>query len=215
MEVFNVRQFMVPFLLLVALSATSFFLVNAHGDSEPVLDDAGNPVLRGVNYVILPVGGGNGGGLRVTSAWNETSPRYIGPNADESALGSSVQFSPAVDPKDNTIKISTDINVKFTSISLYKWSTVWRVYRNVEQQTKTLFVTVGGVEGNPGRETFDNWFKIDKYEDAYKFSYCPAVCSNCGNICGDVGILTEGDGGRKLLFISGGIHPLKVKFHKV
>ncbi|KAM3319400.1 kunitz trypsin inhibitor 5-like [Capsicum chacoense] len=213
MEAFNDTQFMVSFLFLFALSTTSSLLVKAQGDSEPVLDDSGNPILRGVNYVILPVGGGNGGGLHVTNAWKETSPRYVGPHTDESALGSSVQFSPAVNPKDNTIKLSTDMNVKFTSISLSGSSTVWRVNRNADQQT--MFVTVGGVEGNPGRETFDNWFKIDKYEDAYKFNYCPAVCSYCQTICGDVGILTESDGGRKLLFISRGIYPLKVKFHKV
>ncbi|KAI3813009.1 hypothetical protein L1987_17722 [Smallanthus sonchifolius] len=38
-------------------------------------------------------------------------------------------------------------------------------------------VMVGGVEGNPGPETLDNWFKIEKTEDGYKFVFCPSAAT--------------------------------------
>lgn len=57
---------------------------------------------------------------------------------------------------------------------------------------------VGGVEGNPGRETLDNWFKIEKTDDGYKFVFCPTVCNFCKVICRDVGIFLDGNGMRRL-----------------
>ncbi|MCD7449788.1 hypothetical protein HAX54_001525 [Datura stramonium] len=181
-EVINVRRFMVPF-LLVALSTTSSFLVKAQDVSEPVLDVSGNAVRTGVNYFILPAARGNGGGLQVASIRNQTNPLVVSQNADESVIGVNLQFSP-VDPKENTIRISTDMNVKFTSMSISDSSTVWRI--NTELIPQRYLVTVGGVEGNPGRETLGNWFKIDKYEDAYKLVYCPGVCNICRPFCGEI-----------------------------
>lgn len=206
MKVINVRLFMVPFLLVALFS---FFLVKAQDVAEPVLDVSGNAVRTGVNYYILPAGRGNGGGLQVASIRNRTNPLVVSQNADESIIGVTVQFSP-VDPKENTVRLSTDLNVKFTSMVISSCSTVWRI--NTELIPERYLVTVGGVEGNPGRETLGNWFKIDKYEDAYKLVYCPGVCNICRPFCGEIGILVEN--GKRVLFV-GRDPPLKVTFHKL
>ncbi|KAF3651563.1 putative protein sym-1-like [Capsicum annuum] len=208
MEVISIKRFMLPF-LLVALSITSSFLIKAQDVREPVLDVSGNAVRTGVNYFILPAGRGNGGGLHVASIRNRTNPLVVSQNADESALGSSLQFSP-VDPKENTVRLSTDMNVKFTSMVISDSSTVWRIYTELIPQR--YLVTVGGVVGNPGRETLGNWFKIDKYEDAYKLVYCPGVCNICRPFCGDIGVLVEN--GKRVLFV-GRDKPPKVTFHKL
>nr|XP_016515173.1 PREDICTED: miraculin-like [Nicotiana tabacum] len=210
MEFFNVARFMVPF-LLVTLSTSFLFLVKAQDVPDPVLDVSGNAVRTGVNYYILPAGRGNGGGLQVASIRNRTNPLVVSQHADESSIGGYLQFSP-VNPNENIIGISTDLNVKFTSIHISDSSTVWRI--NTELIPQRYLVTVGGVEGNPGRETLSNWFRIDKYEDAYKLVYCPGVCETCRPFCGEIGILVEGS--KRVLFIgSRSDQPLKVTFHKL
>ncbi|GKC80045.1 Kunitz trypsin inhibitor 2-like protein [Tanacetum coccineum] len=60
------------------------------------------------------------------------------------------------------------------------------------------FVTVGAVQGNPGRETLDNWLKIEKTEDGYQFVWCPTVCNFCKVLCRDVGIFVDDHGNRRL-----------------
>ncbi|KAK3001390.1 hypothetical protein RJ639_020839 [Escallonia herrerae] len=85
-------------------------------------------------------------------------------------------------------------------------STVWKLNSYSGQYD----VTTGGVEGNPGRETIENWFKIEKYEDDYKLVFCPTVCNYCKVICKGVGILIQN--GRRQLTLSN--VPFKVMFKK-
>ncbi|KAJ8554054.1 hypothetical protein K7X08_024732 [Anisodus acutangulus] len=202
----EVTRFMAPFLLLSILSTTFFSLLKAQNVSEPVLDDSGKAVQTGSNYYVLPVGRGNNGGLQVDSIRNQNI--LVVSQNTKSSIGGYLQFSP-VDPKENTVRISTDMNVKFTSMIItYNLSTVWTI--NTDLIPQRYLVTLGGVEGNPGRETLSNWFKIDKYEDAYKFVYCPGVCETCRPFCGDIGILVEPNN-KRVLFV-GSDQPLKVKF---
>ncbi|XP_009614753.1 kunitz trypsin inhibitor 5-like [Nicotiana tomentosiformis] len=200
----NVRRLFIVPLILVALSTSFFFLVKA----QDVLDVSGKDVRKGGYYRIIPAGRGNGGGITVASIRNRTNPLVVSQHADESILSVSTQFSPA-NSNENTIKISSDLNIKFTSeITLSNSSNVWRI--NTELIPQRYLVTVGGVEGNPGRETLSNWFRIDKYEDAYKLVYCPGVCETCSRtFCGDIGILVEGN--ERVLFV-GSDKPLKVTF---
>lgn len=205
-----VTRFFVPFLLVLAilLSSTSFiFLVKAQNVSEPVLDISGKAIVKGSNYLIIPVSGrSNEGGLVLSSIRNTTN-LVVTQNA-QSSTGGSLRFSP-VDPNENTVRLSTDLNAKFMSIIITDHSsTVWTI--NTSLIPRRYLVTVGGVEGNPGRDTLGNWFKIDKYEDAYKFVYCPGVCDTCRPFCGDIGILVEPNN-KRVLFV-GSDKPLKVKF---
>ncbi|XP_059306809.1 kunitz trypsin inhibitor 5-like [Lycium ferocissimum] len=201
----EVTRFMIPFLLLAILSTTFFSLVKAQNVSEPVLDDSGKAVQKGSNYYVLPVGRGNNGGLQVGSIRNQ-STLVVSQNT-QSSIGGTVQFSP-VDLNESTIRISTDLNVKFTSMAIFGSSAVWTI--NTDLIPQRYLVTLGGVEGNPGRDTLSNWFKIDKYEDAYKFVYCPGVCETCRPFCGDIGVLIEPNN-KRVLFV-GSDKPLKVKF---
>ncbi|GKD69027.1 proteinase inhibitor I3 [Tanacetum coccineum] len=52
--------------------------------------------------------------------------------------------------------------------------------------------------GNPGSKTLDNWFKIEKTKDGYKFVFCPSVCSTCKVMCKDLGIVLDGNGMQRL-----------------
>ncbi|KAJ0778847.1 putative proteinase inhibitor I3, Kunitz legume, kunitz inhibitor STI-like superfamily [Helianthus annuus] len=103
-------------------------------------------------------------------------------------------FAP-VNPKKDVIRLSTDVNIKFSHSDSCSQSNVWRV--KYDKGMKQYAVMVGGVEGNPGPETLDNWFKIEKTNDGYKFVYCPSVCSYCNVTCSDVGIVEDKEGLRR------------------
>ncbi|KAH0688100.1 hypothetical protein KY284_018653 [Solanum tuberosum] len=200
------RRFL-PFLVVI-LSTSFIFLVKAQNISEPVLDISGKALEKGSQYFIVPVSGrSNEGGLDVSSIRNTVDTLVVTQNA-QSSMGSSLRFTP-VDSNETIIRLSTDLNVKFMSIVFtYNMSTVWTI--NTTLIPQRYLVAVGGVEGNPGRDTLGNWFKIDKYEDAYKFVYCPGVCETCRPFCGDIGIIVEPNN-KRVLFV-GSDKPLKVKF---
>lgn len=194
---------------LILTFSTNFPLSTAQNISDPVLDTAGQQLSRGVNYYILPAETGNGGGLTVTKGSNGSCPYEVVQTITENANGIPLRFSP-VDPKDTTIRINTDSNIIFSNFSSdCPQSNVWTLDANRQ------FVITGGVEGNPGRQTLSNWFKILKYEDAYKLQYCPSV-STCGDPCGilllceDIGILVD-NGTRRLALNQS---PLKIVFKK-
>lgn len=197
-----------PFLVAIILSTSFLFLVKAQNISEPVLDISGNPLVKGSQYFIVPVSGrSNEGGLDVSSIRNTVDTLVVTQNA-QSSVGKSLRFTP-VDANENIVRLSTDLNVKFMNIIFNDdMSTVWTINTRLIPQRN--LVSVGGVEGNPGRDTLGNWFKIDKYEEAYKFVYCPGVCETCRPFCGDIGILVEPNN-KRVLFV-GSDKPLKVTF---
>jgi hypothetical protein len=94
------------------------------------------------------------------------------------------------------VPVSTDLNIKFSASTICVQSTVWRLDKFDESRSQ-WFVTSGGVEGNPGRGTTSNWFKIEKHDRDYKLVFCPTVCNFCKVLCRDVGIYIE-DGRRSL-----------------
>ena len=95
------------------------------------------------------------------------------------------------------VRVSTDLNIKFSAATICAQSTVWRL-ANYDESTGQYFVTTGGVEGNPGPETVSNWFKIEKLNDDYKLVFCPGVCDVCKVICRDVGLYIDEHGTRRL-----------------
>lgn len=111
------------------------------------------------------------------------------------STGKPMFFSP-VNPKKGTLRVSTDFNVVF-------WDTteVWML--RYDPITGQNLVSIGGVAGNPGLETLRNWFKLEKYGNAYKFMYCPtSVCPKCKDniICKNVGVSVKD--GKRLLGLS-------------
>ncbi|XP_021810339.1 kunitz trypsin inhibitor 2-like [Prunus avium] len=194
--------------LLLAFSAKPWS-VAADAAPSPVLDITGKKLRTGTNYYILPVIRGRGGGLTLASTSNTTScPLDVVQEQHEVSNGLPLTFSP-VNPKKGVVRVSTDHNIKFSAATICVQSTIWKLDK-FDEQTGQWFVTSGGVEGNPGRQTTSNWFKIEKYDEDYKLVFCPTVCNFCKVICRDVGIFIQ-DGKRRLALTD---VPFKVMFKK-
>ncbi|MGI4297463.1 Kunitz family serine protease inhibitor, partial [Klebsiella pneumoniae] len=193
----------------------SFLLLGtASAAPSPVLDTDGKKLRAGTDYYILPVFRGMGGGLTLASTGrNGTTgtgcPLDVVQAPYEVDHGLPLIFTP-VDPKKGVIRVSTDHNIKFSAATICAQSTVWRL--DSDESIGQLIVTSGGVEGNPGRETLSNWFKIEHYDDDYKLVFCPTVCNFCRPVCGDLGIYIDENGTRRLAVNSD--VPFKVVFKK-
>ncbi|KAF9601626.1 hypothetical protein IFM89_021092 [Coptis chinensis] len=205
------------FLLFLGLStlicAFEVDLVLADAAPEVVRDITGQKVRSGVEYHILPVVRGRGGGLTLTSTKNGSCPFDKVQERHEVSNGLPLTLSP-VNVKKEVVRLSTDLNIKFSAATTCVQSTVWKL-SNFDELTRQWFVTTGGVEGNPGRETVDNWFKVDKYSaegDDYKLVFCPTVCNFCKVICRDVGIFLDDNGVRRLALSDS---PFKIMFKRV
>lgn len=82
----------------------------------------------------------------------------------------SVSFHPA-DPSQKHITEGTEVNIAFSGPSHCRDEGVWKL--SFDEQTNVPYVTTEGVIGNPGPDTFANWFKIEKATDfSYKLVYC-------------------------------------------
>ncbi|KAK4799111.1 hypothetical protein SAY86_024476 [Trapa natans] len=178
----------------------------------PVLDIDGQSLLIGTEYYILPFVRGQGGGLTISPPQNGTCPLTVVQKPLEVDSGLPLLFSPA-SGNNGVVSVSTDLNVYFSSVmTICIQSTVWML-APFDDEAGHRFVTTGGRTGNPGQETVNNWFKIEKVkeeEDYYKLVFCPTVCSNCNVVCGDVGVYD--DNGVRRLALSD--VPFKVKFKK-
>nr|GLL35921.1 kunitz trypsin inhibitor 2-like [Ipomoea trifida] len=196
-------------LFLIALSI-QLLCIEAQSMSNLVKDSSGQEVLTGVDYYILPAADGNtegGGGLTLASGPNTTCPLLVVQSPDPSSNGFAVQFS-SVNPASTNVQESVDHNIKFSAASICVMSTLWRI--DLEEIRGQYVVGTGGEEGNPGRDTISNWFKVRSDGDAYKLYYCPTVCDTCRPVCGDLGILVV-DGIRILAITD---NPLRVVFKK-
>ncbi|KAK6148558.1 hypothetical protein DH2020_019470 [Rehmannia glutinosa] len=184
------------YFILFSTIYTNSLLCTAAEQPSPVLDINGNKVRAGLDYYILPVIRGRGGGLTLATTGNNTCPLSVVQEQMEVKNGLPLTFTP-VNAKKGVVRESTDQNIKFSAVSTCVQSTVWKL--DYEESSGKYFITAGGVEGNPGRETISNWFKIEKHEGGdYKLVFCPTVCNYCKVICKDVGILVQDDGKRRL-----------------
>lgn len=195
-------------LLFIALTALKPHTnVAAESAPDPVRDIDGKILRSGVDYYILPVIRGRGGGLTMASVGKENCPLHIVQEQNELSNGLPLTFTP-VNPKKGVIRVSVDHNIKFSSGNICGQSTLWNL--QYDESAGRWVVGTGGVEGNPGKETLSNWFSIEKYEDDYKLVYCPTVCDFCKPVCGTVGIYME-DGYRRLALSD---VPFKVMFKR-
>ncbi|KAK4280563.1 hypothetical protein QN277_012176 [Acacia crassicarpa] len=172
---------------------------------DPVINTSGNKLRAGTKYIVLPdPQPPSGGGLSLASIRGKCPLDVVAVVGDP---GLGVSFTP-VDPKKGRIRVSTDLNVMISGNTDCPQSNVWKL-DNYDNSTGQWFVTTGGVAGNPGRETVSDWFKIEKYEDGYKFVYCPTVCSTCKVQCKDIGIYVDSHGNRRLALSD---TPYKIQF---
>ncbi|KAJ1384732.1 Proteinase inhibitor I3, Kunitz legume [Sesbania bispinosa] len=187
--------------LLLALSTKP--LLGAAGPApEQVVDTSGKKVRAGANYYIVPASP-DVGGLALASTGEDCPLDVV---AVDGYQGLPLTFTP-VNIKKGVVRVSTDLNIYFSAETSCPQSTVWKL-DDYDYSTGQSFVTTGGVLGNPGSQTISNWFKIEKYEDAYKLVYCPSVCNDCGYQCSDIGIYEDQYGKRLALSYV----PYKIQF---
>ncbi|CAL1388548.1 unnamed protein product [Linum trigynum] len=181
----------------------------------PVLDVDGKVVRSGSNYYILPAVSGEGGGLALASQTSdpEDCPLTVVQDEDEISQGLPLTFGPVNTKTGYTVRTFTDLNVRFVADTQCDEGTVWKV-SDYDDDLEQWFVGTGGVEGNPGPRTVQNWFKIWKYGSNYKLVYCPAVCKSCKVDCKDVGIYVDENGGRRLALVEKDGDPFVIKFVK-
>nr|CAI77771.1 kunitz trypsin inhibitor [Populus tremula] len=204
--------------LLVWFSFLLFAFVlsvpSIEADTEPVLDIQGEELKAGTEYIITSIFRGAGGGD--VAATNKTCPDDVIQYSLDVFQGLPVTFSPA-SSEDDVIRVSTDLNIKFSIKKACDRSSVWKIQKSSNSEVQWL-VTTGGEEGNPGCDTFTNWFKIEKgagtFGYNYKLVFCPEdICPSVG-LCRDVGIYFESNRGR-ILSLSDKLSPFLVVFRKV
>ncbi|CAN8304864.1 unnamed protein product [Cochlearia groenlandica] len=183
-----------------------FTVLISHRDAaaqEVVTDIKNQPLKSNINYYILPVIRGRGGGLTISKSYNKntTCPKSVVQDQNEVSQGIPLKFSPF--DKSRTVHVSTDLNF------IYSPTSIWRL-DSFDETTNQRFVSTCGVAGSPGPKTISNWFKIEKFESDYKILFCPGVCNFCKVICRDVGVLVKD--GKRMLVLSD--VPLKVMFKR-
>jgi hypothetical protein len=206
------------FFLFTFLSSPQPLLGAAKASNEQVVDTFSKKLRADANYYIIPVipihkcgpygkCRSSGSSLALASI-GKTCPLDVVVVDRYQALP--LTFMP-VHPKKGVIRVSTDLNIKFSSrATCLHHSMVWKLDRfNVSK--RQWFITIGGVAGNPGWETINNWFKIEKYGDAYKLVFCPSVVQSFKHMCKDVGVFVDENGNKRLALSD---VPLKVKFQQ-
>ncbi|KAJ0736474.1 putative proteinase inhibitor I3, Kunitz legume, kunitz inhibitor STI-like superfamily [Helianthus annuus] len=171
--------------IIIIFSVLAFIILAASSAPAPVvLDFYGQSLRARAKYYIKPADDDYFvGGFGLVGVLNKSCPAVVGQMTDN--MGLWLTFHP-VDPKERVIRLSTDVNIKFSGSNSCHESNVWQLkyHKALEQYV----VMVGGVEGNPGPKTVNNWFKIEQgnYYGSYRLVFCPSVCSDCKVICGDI-----------------------------
>ncbi|XP_058773542.1 kunitz trypsin inhibitor 5-like [Vicia villosa] len=209
---------LLAFLLLFAFMSSQPLLGAADASNDQVVDILGKKLRADAHYYILPVlpihkcgpydkCRSSGSSLALASI-GKTCPLDV--VVVDKYQGMPLAFTP-VNPKKGVIRVSTDLNIKFAYLpTCLHHPLVWKLDR-FDNSKRQWFVTTGGVVGNPGWETINNWFKIDKYGDAYKLVYCPSVVQSSKHMCKDVGVFVNENGSKRLALSD---VPLKVKFQQ-
>ncbi|XP_059306765.1 miraculin-like [Lycium ferocissimum] len=199
-------------LLITLIFISNSLLYESASVPNSVLDTTGKIVRAGHDYMVIPVRKDLGGELGLAFIGTQVCPLGIGPRLSPNDPGLSINLFP-VNFKKGVIRESTDLNIEFTETYTIcqHHSNVWRL-DHYNPQKEDHVITNGGVKGNPGRDTYSNWFKIVKYGAGYKFVFCPSVCNYCDVICKNVGIFVQKNG-QALLALSN--EPLEVMFRKV
>ncbi|KAG2384992.1 Miraculin protein [Vigna angularis] len=184
------KSILIAFVLLFALSSQPL-LGAADASPEQVVDTSGKKLRVGLSIASL----------------DESCPLDV--VLVRGSLGLPLSFSP-VDPKKGVVRVSTDLNIMFSTdhTSCAEYSPVWKL-DHFDVAKGQWFVTTGGSVGNPSWGTIRNWFKIEKFEGAYKIVYCPTLLPYSKHLCKDVGIFVNENGYKRLALSD---VPFKVKF---
>ncbi|KAD4982946.1 hypothetical protein E3N88_19617 [Mikania micrantha] len=199
---------------LLSMLLSFFYITSTQSDPQTTItasttattpfDSDGHEVQPGLKYYIAPIqSNDSGGGLSLLTRDGFCPPFVIQEN-NQLSKGLTLRFLP-LDNKQNTINLSSDLNIVFNAATTCVQSTVWRLSNSVGDgggggdmvAGRRYYVRSGGIVGRPGVGTVRNWFRIEMGGDGYKFVFCPSVCSTCKVVCGDIGVSEEN--GRKWL----------------
>ncbi|KAK7284011.1 hypothetical protein RIF29_13762 [Crotalaria pallida] len=169
----------------------------ANAAPEQVVDTSGKKLRAGASYYIVPAATLNAlGGLALSSIGEKECPLDV--VAVDGYQGQPIVFTP-VNVKKGVVRVSTDLNIYFpVETTCPQFTSLWKL-DDYDYSTGQWFVTTGGAFANPGPQTINNWFKIEKYEEGYKLAYCPSVCKECSYQCSDIGIYEDQYGKRLAL----------------
>ncbi|KAL4594866.1 hypothetical protein ACB092_12G050300 [Castanea dentata] len=188
-------------MLVMAISAVA----QPSSSPAPVLDSAGRPIQRGVEYYINPAITDNGGRFTLIDR-NDSCPLYVGQeNGYGSGSGLPVIFTPFVEGE-TVIRENRDFRVVFSAATICVQSTAWKL-GETDPETKRRLIVTGEDQSTRGTA---NYFRIEKASvggDIYQISWCPTdVCPTCRFNCGTVGNLVEN--GKRLLALDGNVIPV-------
>ncbi|CAN6463345.1 unnamed protein product [Victoria cruziana] len=176
--------------------------------SPPVVDAEGRQLKSGARYYMVPLQRDRLRGFFSGSRNGTWCPMYVKQAPAAFSDGILVNFAPVAGGK--TVRLSTDLNIEFYESNTCPEKPVWTL-APVDRLSGQRFVRLGGVVGNPGPATTNNWFKIEKDGDNYKLVFCPRVCETCKQEdCGDLGVYR--DVYDRWLVLGG--RPLTVKFKR-
>lgn len=203
--------------VLLSVFTSQLLLGAVYASPEEVIDTSGKKLRADANYYIIPakpfticgfVSCFTGGGLALDMISDSCPLDVIVVKANQ---GLPLRFTPVI-KKGTSVYVSTDLNIRFSDADSRcpHNSTVWKL-DHFDAATRQKIVTTGGVKGNPGWKTILTWFKIEKYDEAYKLVYCPSVCPSCSHECKDLGIFV--DENRQMHLALSDV-PFKIKFQK-
>ncbi|XP_031475501.1 miraculin-like [Nymphaea colorata] len=200
--------------MLVIFSLAALFLLVSTGEAAAlpgrILDTDGNPLKsRTAKYYISPVVQDNYGGLTAEYRTNGTyeCPKFISQEDYSTLDGVTASFWP-VDGR-SSVRLATDLNVEFHEWNPCPEKPIWTLPAT-DRATGQRMVRYGGVIGNAGPETVNNWFRIQQSGKNYKLVFCPSVCKTCKAACADLGLYYQN--GQRWLVLGG--RPFEVKFKR-
>ncbi|KAG5602512.1 hypothetical protein H5410_033882 [Solanum commersonii] len=164
------KLFILQFISIFAIFTNSW-LCEASSAPNPVLDITGKILRTEKTYFIVPINSEKYGGVAVETIGNNNTcqlsviqKRYVEPH------GHGLELIP-VDTKKGVIRVSTDLNVAIYSTYDCLHSTMWQLEK---YDGGRYFINVGP------KVRRNNWFRIEKYGQGYKFVYCKVICKDVG-----------------------------------
>lgn len=194
-------------LLNLFIFTTTFSHLSTASVVDVIYDSAGNKLLKGVPYYVLPLLRGTGGGLTLSGNINNTCPLAVTQEPFELSYGVPFIVTPIVFDED-FIRESYPVSIKADIADPCRGSKIWKVTTGDVAAAKT--VTVGGV-----LNTSESCFQV--VEDdmmpglrSYQIQHCPFKCglnSTTSRSCYNIGVVS-GAGGKGFLAPTDVIFPV-------
>uniref|UniRef100_A0A0D9W7D2 Alpha-amylase/subtilisin inhibitor n=1 Tax=Leersia perrieri TaxID=77586 RepID=A0A0D9W7D2_9ORYZ len=173
-------RFRLPLVLLslLAISLTSCS-ANAPPLPPPVYDTDGHELIADKSYYVLPAVHSHGGGGLTLAPRVFPCPLLVAQETDEHRKGLPVRFTTRGGASDKTIRVSTDVRIRFDAATTCVQSNEWHV--GDEPLTGKRRVVTGPVIGPPIPSGREDAFRVEKYgAGAYKLVSCRDSCQDLG-----------------------------------